>query len=93
MTENEMYEIADLFKAFADATRVKILMQLIEKECNVSALVEQVGASQTAVSHQLRALKQSHLVKCRREGKNMIYSLADDHVKMIMDCAIEHVEE
>ena len=93
MTDNEIYEIADLFKAFADATRVKILLYLIEKEYNVSEIVERVGASQTAVSHQLRALKQSHLVKCRREGKNMIYSLADDHVKMIIDCAIEHAEE
>ena len=76
MNENEIFEIADLFKMFADATRVKILLSLFEK-----------------VSHQLRALKHSHLVKCRREGKNIYYSLADDHVKIIINCAIEHVEE
>ena len=93
MTENEMVELADLFKMFADATRVKILLLLFDGEYNVGEIVERVGVAQTAVSHQLRALKQNHLVKCRREGKRMIYSLADDHVRMIMDCAIEHIEE
>ena len=93
MNENEIFEIADLFKMFADATRVKILLSLFEKELNVGEITEVVGATQTAVSHQLRALKHSHLVKCRREGKNIYYSLADDHVKIIINCAIEHVEE
>lgn len=93
MTENEIYETADLFKMFADATRIKILLCLFEREYNVSEIVERVGASQTAVSHQLRALKQNHLVKCRREGKNMIYSLADDHIETIMKTAAEHIRE
>ncbi len=93
MNETEIFEIADLFKMFADSTRVKILLSMFEKELNVGEITEAVGASQTAVSHQLRALKRSHLVKCRREGKNMYYSLADDHVKIIINCAIEHIEE
>jgi len=93
MDEEKAYDLAELFKAFSDSTRVKILLALFEGELNVSQLVEKIGATQTAVSHQLRSLKASHLVRCRREGKNMFYSLADDHVKIIMDCAIEHVEE
>ena len=93
MNENEIYEIADLFKMFADGTRVKILLSLFEKELNVGEITEKIGATQTAVSHQLRALKHSHLVKSRREGKNIYYSLADDHVKIIINSAIEHVEE
>ena len=93
MYEKEVYEIAELFKSFADATRVKIMLSLFNTEKSVSEIVEAVGASQTAVSHQLRALKQSHLVKCRREGKNMIYSIADDHVETIINTAAEHIEE
>lgn len=93
MHENEIYEIADLFKMFADGTRVKILLALFEEEKNVGEITAAVGATQTAVSHQLRALKHSHLVKARREGKNIYYSLADDHVKIIINCAVEHVEE
>lgn len=93
MDENKAYEIADLFKAFADATRIKILLSLFGGEKNVGEIVEEVGASQTAVSHQLRALKNTHLVKGRREGKNIFYSLDDEHVKIIVNSAIEHVEE
>ncbi len=93
MTHEEIFDIADLFKMFADATRVRILLTLFDGERNVSEITERVGASQTAVSHQLRALKHGHLVKCRREGKNMYYSLADEHVKIIINCAIEHIEE
>ena len=93
MPEEEIFDLAEFFKAFSDSTRVKILLALFEEELNVSQIVEKIGSTQTAVSHQLRSLKQSHLVKCRREGKNMFYSLADDHVKIIMNCAIEHIEE
>ena len=89
----QIIKIAELFKAFADATRVRIILALGEGELNVGEIVARVDASQTAVSHQLRVLKQAHLVKCRREGKNMIYSLADSHIESIIDCAIEHVEE
>lgn len=93
MDENKIFEIADLFKMFADSTRVKIMLSLFDEEKNVGEITEAVGATQTAVSHQLRALKHSHLVKCRRDGKNIYYSLADDHVKIIINCATEHIEE
>ncbi len=93
MDINEINEIADLFKSFADSTRIKILLSLFGGERNVGDIVNEVGATQTAVSHQLRALKNSHLVKGRREGKNIFYSLDDEHVKIIINSAIEHVEE
>ena len=93
MEYERINEIADLFKMFGDATRVKILFSLFDRELSVTEIVEKIGASQTAVSHQLRSLKQSHLVKCRREGKNIIDSLADEHVKIIINCAVEHIEE
>ncbi len=93
MDSNEIYEIADLFKAFADSTRINILLSLFDEERSVGDIVNEVGASQTAVSHQLRALKSAHLVKGRREGKNIFYSLDDEHVKIIINSAIEHVEE
>lgn len=93
MDNNEIYEIAELFKAFADSTRIKILLSLFDGERSVGDIVKEVGATQTAVSHQLRALKNTHLVKGRREGKNIYYSLDDEHVKIIINCALEHVEE
>lgn len=93
MDEQEIFELAEFFKAFSDSTRVKILLALFDEELNVSQIVDKIGSTQTAVSHQLRSLKQSHLVKCRRNGKNMFYSLADEHVKIIINCAIEHIEE
>ena len=83
--------IADLFKGFADPTRVHILCLLLTKEelC-VTDIAEQTEVSQSAISHQLRLLKQMHLIKSRREGKNMHYSLADDHVKTILQMGLEH---
>ncbi|MBR3738525.1 MAG: winged helix-turn-helix transcriptional regulator [Eubacterium sp.] len=93
MKEQEIFDLAEFFKAFSDSTRVKILLALFEEELNVSQIVEKIGVSQTAASHQLRFLKQSHLVRCRRDGKNIFYSLADEHVKIIMNSAIEHIEE
>lgn len=93
MYEYQASDIAELFKSFADATRIRILLALFETEKNVSEIVAAVGVSQTAVSHQLRALRQRHLVKCRRDGKQIIYSLADDHVKTIIRTAVEHIEE
>lgn len=93
MDHTEIMEIAELFKAFSDATRVKILLSLFEEERCVSEVVALVGASQTAVSHQLATLKRAHLISGRREGKSIYYSLADAHVKTIINMAIEHVEE
>ena len=86
-------QIADLFKGFADTTRVQILTLLLDGELCVSEITEQVELTQSAVSHQLRILKQMHLIKFRREGKNILYSLADDHVLTILQMGLEHVLE
>ena len=84
--------IADLFKGFADPTRVHILSLLMaEEEMCVTDIAEKVALSQSAISHQLRALKQMDLIKFRRDGKNVWYSLADDHVKTILQMGLEHV--
>ena len=92
--EKETLEaIAELFKGFADPTRVHILSLLVEKELCVTDIAEAVALSQSAISHQLRILKQMHLIKFRREGKNILYSLADDHVLTILQMGLEHVLE
>ena len=93
MNEELVYDLADLFKIFSDSTRVKVLCSLFEKELNVTEITAATGVSQTAVSHQLRIWKQNHLVKYKRDGKQMVYSLADEHVKTIINCGIEHIEE
>lgn len=92
--EKEILEsIAELFKAFGDPTRVKILSHLQQQELCVGDIAEAVELSQSAVSHQLRILKQMHLIKFRRDGKNILYSLADDHVRTILEMGLEHVLE
>ena len=92
--EKEILEqIAELFKGFADPTRVHILSLLARSELCVTDIAEAVELSQSAISHQLRMLKQMHLIKYRREGKNILYSLADDHVKTILEMGLEHVLE
>lgn len=88
-----MDQIAELFKAFGDQTRVHILSLLVERELCVGDIAEAVNLSQSAISHQLRILKQMHLIKFRREGKNILYSLADDHVRTILQMGLEHVLE
>ena len=85
--------IAELFKGFADATRVHILSLLAQQEMCVGDIAQAVELSQSAISHQLRMLKQMHLIKYRREGKNLLYSLADDHVHTILQTGLEHVLE
>lgn len=85
--------IAELFKGFADSTRVHILSLLVGQELCVTDIAEAVELSQSAISHQLRILKQMQLIKFRREGKNILYSLADDHVKIILQTGLEHVLE
>lgn len=86
-------DLADFYKVFGDATRVKILCVLLESEMCVCDLAELLGMTQSAISHQLRILKQNKLVKSRREGKSVFYSLADDHVRTIVDQGREHIEE
>ncbi len=92
MLDKETIEnIAELFKGFADPTRVHILSLLQEKELCVTEIAGLVELSQSAISHQLSLLKQMHLIRFRREGKNILYSLADDHVKTILQMGLEHV--
>ena len=93
LDEDELIEMAELFKMFGDSTRIKILSVLFEGEKCVQQITEATGTSQPAVSHQLRLLKQARLVRCRRNGKQVCYSLADDHVKTILGMAKEHLEE
>ncbi len=88
-----IYDLADLFKIFSDSTRLKILCALFDGELSVSEITELTEVSQTAVSHQLRILKQNHLVKYRRNGKQVLYNLADDHIKSIINLGTEHIEE
>ena len=88
-----LFDLADFYKIFGDTTRVKILYALDKSElcvCDISVLL---GMSVSAVSHQLKTLRDSNLVKTKREGKVVYYSLADDHVKSILECGIEHLEE
>ena len=91
--ENELYDLAELFKVFGDSTRIRILFVLFESEVCVCDLAEILHMTQSAVSHQLRILKQNKLVKSRREGKSIFYSLADGHVRTIIDQGREHIEE
>lgn len=88
-----LYDLAELFKIFGDSTRIKILYVLFESEMCVCDIAQLLGMTQSAISHQLRALKQSKLVKYRREGKTVFYSLADGHVRTILGQGMEHVAE
>lgn len=91
--ESELYDLADLFKVFGDSTRIKILYALYENEMCVYDIANILNMTQSAISHQLRILKQNRLVKYRKEGKTVLYSLADEHVFTILSQGIEHVEE
>ena len=91
--ETELYDLAELFKVFGDSTRIRILFVLFEAEVCVCDLAEALHMTQSAISHQLRILKQNKLVKGRREGKSIFYSLADDHVRTIIAQGREHIEE
>lgn len=91
--DEKLFDLADFYKIFGDTTRVKILYALDKSElcvCDISALL---GMSVSAVSHQLRALRDSNLVRTKRDGKIVYYSLADEHVKSILECGLEHIEE
>lgn len=91
--EDELYDLAELFKVFGDSTRIRILFVLFESEVCVCDLAEALNMTQSAISHQLRILKQSKLVTSRREGKQVFYSLADGHVRTIIAQGREHIEE
>ena len=91
--DETLYDLAELFKIFGDSTRIRILFELFEQDVSVGQLAADLSITQSAVSHQLKILKQSKLVDSRREGKTVFYSLDDDHVKMIIAMGKEHIEE
>ena len=91
--EQTLYDLSDLFKIFGDATRMKILFALDEGEMCVCDIACAIDMTKSAVSHQLKILRQNKLITCRKSGKNVIYSLADDHVKSIIEIALEHIKE
>ena len=91
--EDTLYDLCELFRIFGDSTRIRILYVLFEAEVCVGDIARLLGMTQSAISHQLRALKNARLVKSRRDGKTVFYSLADDHVKTIIDQGLEHVAE
>ena len=91
--EDEMYDLAELFKCFGDSTRVRILCVLLEGEFCVGDITEALNMTQSAVSHQLKLLKQAKLIAGKRDGKQILYSLADEHVRSIISIGLEHIEE
>lgn len=88
-----LYDLAELFRVFGDSTRIKILYALFESELCVSDIAQILNLNQSAVSHQLRILKDAKLVKFKRSGKSIFYSLDDDHVRTILSMGMDHVEE
>ena len=94
LDEEELYDLAELFKVFGDSTRIRILFCLFETEAvNVGELAESLHLTVSAISHQLKILKHWSLVRSRRSGKQIYYSLADEHVHLIIETALEHIEE
>ena len=91
--EESLYDLAELFKVFGDTTRIRILYVLFEAEMCVCDIAEVLNMTQSAISHQLRVLKQARLVRNRREGKQIYYSLADDHVRTIIGQGMDHISE
>lgn len=91
--DETLFDLAELFKIFSDSTRIKILYSLLISEMCVCDIATLLGMSQSAISHQLRLLKQSGLVKYRRDGKTIFYSLSDSHVSTIINQGMEHVQE
>ena len=91
--DDDLYDLAELFKVFGDSTRIRILFVLFESEMCVCDIAQLLNMTQSAISHQLRILKQSQLVKSRRDGKSVFYSLADDHVYRIINQGFEHIND
>ena len=91
--EEQLYDLAELFKVFGDTTRVRILYALFAAEMCVCDIAALLGMTQSAISHQLRVLKQTRLVKYRKEGKSVYYSLDDDHIKGIFQRGLDHINE
>ena len=92
-TEDELSDLAELFKVFGDSTRIRILYDLFSGEKNVTEICADLEMNQSAISHQLKLLKSARLIRSRREGKQMIYFLADDHVRTIIAMGRDHIKE
>lgn len=93
LEEELLYDLAELYKIFGDSTRIRILYTLFESEMCVNDIAESLNMTMSAISHQLRILKQARLVKYRKEGKTVFYALSDDHVKSIIAMGMEHISE
>ena len=91
LSDEVIYDIADFYKVFGDSTRIRILYALMEKELCVGDLVQGLNMNQSAVSHQLRVLRQNDLVKFRKDGKTIVYSLDDSHVTVLLQQGLEHI--
>lgn len=91
--EDAIYNLAELFKVFGDSTRIRILLLLSQKEANVNEIASELNMNQSAISHQLKNLKQSKLIKNRRDGQAIYYSLDDNHVYKIIELGLTHVNE
>lgn len=92
-SEEQLYDLAELYKVFGDTTRIKILYSLFDGEKCVTDIADALNMTQSAISHQLRVLKQSHLVRFQKKGKTVIYALDDDHVRKIIEMGLEHIME
>ena len=93
LRESNLYILTEFFKMLGNPTRIRILLLLMEQDANVSVLAEQLGMTQSAVSHQLNLLKSNKLVKRRRDGKMIFYAIVDEHVQMIIEKGTEHIRE
>lgn len=91
--DTDLFDLAEFYKVFGDSTRIKILYVLFESEMCVGGIAQLLNMTMSAISHQLRVLKGARLVKQRREGKTVFYSLADDHVRTIIEMGMEHISE
>ena len=92
-TDEEIYNLAELFKVFGDSTRISIMFALLKQELSVGEIADKLEMNASAISHQLRVLKQAKLIKSRRSGKNIIYELADEHVVTIIKQGVDHILE
>lgn len=93
ISDNILIDLADLFKVFSDSTRMRIMYKLFDGPVSVGDIAESLDMSQSAISHQLRNLKENKLVKSERDGKSILYSLLDEHVKLIIEIGLEHICE
>jgi ArsR family transcriptional regulator len=93
LNEHTAAHVAELFRAFSDTSRVRILSAIVDQELNTTALAQLVGVTESAVSHHLRGLRQMHLVTARREGKEVYYNLTDPHIIVLFRQGVEHVQQ